>query len=99
MKKLTLNVLKGLLVLLFFTSTSIILSTAGVKTVSEVQANVTEAQVVDYLEEYGYEVVSAAPKSNSIADWTCHTIMNGKHYWTTVKVVGNNIIEHTDVPF
>ncbi len=99
MKKLGIKLVKGLVVIILFTGTSVVLSTTGVKTVNEAQASVSEAQVVGYLEEFGYQVVTAAPKQNTIADWICHTILNGKHYWTTVHVVGNNIVNHGDTNF
>ena len=98
MKKLSISLLKGLLVIVLFTGTSIVLHTTGVKTVSEAKAGVSEQEVVDYLEELGYTVISAAPKPNTVADWICHTILNGTHYWTTVHVQGNNIVGQTDVP-
>jgi hypothetical protein len=98
MKKLSTSLLKGLLVIVLFTGTSIVLYTSGVKTVSEAKAAVSEQEVVDYLEELGYTVVSACPKPNTIADWICHTILNGKHYWTTVHVTGTNITGHDNVP-
>lgn len=98
MKKLSTSLLKGLLVIILFTGTSIVLHTTGVKTVSEAKAAVSEQEVVDYLEELGYTVVSAAPKPNTIADWICNTILNGHHYSTTVIVQGTNIVGTCDSP-
>ncbi len=80
----------ALIVGLFF-GTMTILSTQGVKTVSEAQAAVSQEQVIDYLGEYGYEVVSANPKPNTIADWICETYQGSHHYWTTVHVSGTTI--------
>ena len=40
MKKITLNLVKGLLVIVLFTGVSVVLSTTGVQTVSEASAKV-----------------------------------------------------------
>ena len=71
MKKITLNLLKGLLVIVLFTGVSVVLSTTGVQTVSEVNAKVigapyqgaiqqaqrlTAAKVNQYLIDNGYDV-------------------------------------------
>ncbi|MGQ0827538.1 MAG: hypothetical protein ACT4ON_03980 [Bacteroidota bacterium] len=98
MKKLSKSLLKGLLVIILFTGGSIVLSTSGVKTVNEAQANVSEAEVIEYLEYCGYQVVSAAPKPNTISDWICDTWSDGNHNWTTVYVQGSSIVTHGDVP-
>lgn len=99
MKKLSKSLLKGLLVIVLFTAGSVVLSTTGVKTVNEAQANVCEAEIVEYLEYCGYQVVSASPKPNTISDWICETWSDGNHNWTTVHVSGTNIIGHDDVMY
>jgi len=99
MKKLNSSLVKGLLVIILFTVGSVVVSTTGVKTVNEAEANVGEAEVVEYLEECGYQVISAARKPNTISDWICHTYKASRHYWTTVHVSGNNLIGQTDVPY
>lgn len=96
MKTLSSNLLRAFVVIVLFTGGSIALSTTGIKTVNEAQARVTETQVIDYLEEYGYLVVSLAPKAGTVADWKAHTIKNGIHYWTTIRVCGNEINDHSD---
>jgi hypothetical protein len=105
MKKVFTNVLKGLLVIILFTGTSVVLFTSDVRTVSEAQAQegqshsqafVTEAQVIEYLEEYGYEVVSCSPKPNTIGNWVAHTILDGKHYHIVIAVSGNNIVGYSN---
>ncbi len=100
MKKLSINLLKSLFVILFITTSTIsLLPTAGAKTVSEFQANVNEPQVVDYLEEYSYEVIYCEPKSNSINDWVAVVIVDGQHYFVTIHIIGNNIVGHEVLPF
>ena len=96
MKNLASSLLKGLLVIVLFTGGSFVLSTTGVKTVNEAQAAVSEAQVIEYLEECGYQVISANPKPNTMEDWICHTIFNGEHRWTTVYVSGSCIVGNAD---
>lgn len=92
MKKLLVNLLKGLLVVILFTGTSVLLfSTADVKTVNEAQANVDETQVIDYLEECGYQVVGCSPKPNTVSDWMANVTLNGRNYQVVVHVSGNNI--------
>lgn len=99
MKTLLTNLLRALLVVILFTGTSVVLFTADVETVSEAQANVSEAEIVEYLEYCGYQVISADPKPNTISDWICHTYADGIHNWTTVYVSGNNIVGNENVPF
>lgn len=97
MKKLSSILLKGVIVIVLFIGGSVVLSTTtGVKTVNEAQASVSEAEVVMYLEELDYEVISADPKPNTVCDWICHTIRGGHHYWTTVYVSGGNIVDNQD---
>ena len=97
MKQIAKSILKGLLVIVLFTGGSVVLSTAGVKSVSEAKAAVTGDQVNDYLVGLGYEVLDMKEKAGS-EDWECHTYRNGVYYLTTVHVRGSEIIDHTDVP-
>ena len=98
MKKLVTNVLKGLLVIILFTGTSVVLFTTGVNTVNEAQANVSEAQVIEYLEECGFQVISCNPKANSMGDWVANTIFEGRHYPVVVHVSENGIVGHEIIP-
>jgi len=98
MKKLSKSVLKGLLVIVLFTAGSVVLSTSGVKTVNEAQANVCEAEIVDYLEYCGYQVISADPKPKSVSYWICQTHADGGNMLTTVYVSGTCIVGHDDRP-
>jgi len=77
----------------------VVLFTTDVKTVSEAQANVGEAEIVEYLEYSGYQVLSAKPKANTISDWECKTYADGQYFRTIVHVSGNNIIGHENVGF
>lgn len=76
MKKITLNLVKGLLVIVLFTGVSVVLSATGVQTVSEASAKVigapqgpagqsgqslTAAKVSQYLTSKGYDVYSVTP--------------------------------------
>jgi hypothetical protein len=99
MKKVSISLLKGLLIIVLFTGTSVVLSTVGVKTVSEAHAAVTETDVNNYLVAHGYYVVTLAPKSGTQYDWLSHTIKNGRHYWTTVHCTAGEIVGHEDVPY
>lgn len=99
MKNAVKLVLKGLFVIVLFTGLSITLSTVGVKSVSEAKAAASYQQVYQYLNNNGYTVVTLnRVKDQSSLDWISHTIKNGIHYWTTVHVLGNQIIDHTDIP-
>lgn len=99
MKNTAKLVLKGLLVIVLFTGSSLALSTVGVKSVSEAKAAVSYQQVYQYLVNRGYTVITLNPIDQSKgSNWIAHTILNGIHYWTTVHVSGNEIIVTTDVP-
>lgn len=99
MKNTAKLVLKGLLVIVLFTGSTIALSTIGVKSVSEAKASVSYEQVYKYLVSKGYEVITLDPISGSKGpDWIAHTIKNGIHYWTTVVVEGEQIVTTNDVP-
>lgn len=81
MKKITLNLLKGLLVIVLFTGGSVVLTATGVQTVSEANAktigdfngqaarqagpNVTAAAVYQYLQNKGYDVLTVTPLGRS----------------------------------
>ena len=96
MKQIAKNVLKGLLIIVLFTGGSIVLSTKGVKTISEASACVKAQDVIDYLEALGYHVVSLR-EIEGTENWSCHTILNGIHYNTTVIVEGDQIVTSTDI--
>ena len=99
MKTLFVNLLKGSLVIILFTGASVALYTAvDVRTVNEARANVDETQVIDYLEEYGYQVISCNHKPNTISDWTAAIIYEGHHYIANVHVSGDEIIGHEIIP-
>ena len=99
MKKVAKLVLKGLLVIVLFTGSSIALSTTGVKSVNEANA-ASYQQVYDYLKLRGYVVITLNPVSpDKGSNWIAHTVLNQVHYWTTVYVSPTGeIVGHTDVP-
>jgi hypothetical protein len=96
MKRISKAVLKGLLVVILFTGGSVILSTAGVKTVSEANA-ATYSQVYEYLVCNGYTVLTLDRKTGTQYDWVAHTIKNGSYYITTIYCTETSIITHGDV--
>jgi hypothetical protein len=92
--------IKGLLVIVLFTGTSVALSTAGVETVSEARAAVSYQQVNQYLVNRGYTVITLSPvgsSTNRTEDWVSHTVKNNVHYTTTVYVQGTEIVGSNDV--
>ena len=95
MKRICKSLFKVLLVVMLFTSTSVVLSTAGFKTVSEARAAVTSEDVIKYLTELGYTVIDMSPIEGT-ENWMGHTYINGKYYITTVHCEGDNIIDHED---
>jgi len=97
MKTLLTNLLRGLLVVILFTGTSVVLFTTDVKIVSEAQANVGEAEVIEYLEYCGYQVISVTPKENTISDWKAQVYADGVYSIVIVNVTGNNINGHENV--
>ncbi len=99
MKNTAKLVLKGLLVIVLFTSISISLSTSGVKIVNEAKAAVSYQQVYQYLVNGGYQVITLNPiVGHKGSSWIAHTIINQVHYSTTIHVSGNEIIGQTDIP-
>jgi hypothetical protein len=90
---------KGLLIIVLFTGSTIALSSAGVKTVSEANAAVSYEYVYQYLVNRGYQVITLNPAGGTYKteNWTAHTVRQGTHYTTTVFVSGNEIIQNTDV--
>lgn len=99
MKNTAKLVLKGLLVIVLFTGSSIALSSIGVKSVNEAKAAVTYQMAYQYLVNRGYTVVTLDPIAGTKGpNWIAHTIKNGVHYWTTVYTTGDSIVGHTDVP-
>ena len=99
MKQITKNLIKALLVVVFFTGSSIVLSTSGVKSVNEVKATeATYAQVYDYLVGNGYSVVTLGHKAFTEYDWISHTVKAGRNYSTTVYCDENGIVGHGDIP-
>jgi hypothetical protein len=97
MKQISKAVLKGLLVIVLFTGGSIVLSTTGVKTVSEANA-ATYSQVYNYLVAHGYQVNSLVPKQGTPYDWTANTLKNGISYITTVNCTETEVWGNSDVP-
>ena len=97
MKHISNILLKGLLVIVLFTSTTIVLYTAGVKTANEANASVSGQQVYQYLTGLGFHVYTLYPVQGT-EDWRGHTSKNGVDYTTTVHVVGSQIIDHEDIP-
>ena len=98
MKNTAKLVLKGLLVIVLFTGSSIALSTIGVKSVSEAKAAVSYQMAYQYLVNNGYTVVTLDPIAGTKGpNWIAHTIKNGVHYWTTIHTTGSEIIGHTDI--
>jgi hypothetical protein len=111
MKKITLNLVKGLLVIVLFTGVSVALSTTGVQTVSEAHAGVgsgavqgpagqagqvSAAAVNQYLVSRGYTVQSLTPICGSL-NWRAYTIAaNGTQYITTVFVQSSQILSSND---
>ena len=83
MKKITLNLVKGLLVIVLFTGVSVALSTTGVQTVSEAKAGgngagaggstqggVTASTVNQYLTAHAYSNVQSISVSSSSSSGT-----------------------------
>ncbi|MGZ4056993.1 MAG: hypothetical protein ACXVPU_07700 [Bacteroidia bacterium] len=97
MKRISKTFLKGLLIIVLFTSTSIVLNTSGVKTTNEANASVSQYQVYKYLVSLGYKVYDLTSIQGS-EDWQGHTSLNGVLYITTVHVQGGQIIDHEDIP-
>ncbi len=99
MKNTAKLVLKGLLVIVLFTGSTIALSSIGVKSVNEAKAAVSYQQVYTYLVNHGYTVITLEETFlRSDENWIAHTIKNGIHYWTTVIVEGSQIVTANDVP-
>ncbi len=103
MKNLAITLTKGLLIIVLFACTSVVLSTTGMKTGNEAKADaikeanvIGEQEIVEYLEEYGYQVVACAPKPNSLGDWHAIAILDGKYTFVVIYVVDNNIVGHAD---
>lgn len=97
MKRISRILLKGLLVIVLFTSTSIVLSTAGVKTTNEAFASVSKYQVYQYLVANGYCVYDLTSVQGT-ENWVGHTYKGGVYYITTVHVKDSQIIDHEDIP-
>lgn len=99
MKNTAKFLIKGLLVIVLFTCSSLAFSTVGVKSVSEAKAAVSYQQVYQYLVNRGYTVITLNPiDQGKSSNWIAHTILNGAHYLTTVYVSGNEIIGVGDMP-
>jgi hypothetical protein len=96
--KRSFNILiKGLLVIVLFTGTTIALSSAGVKTVNEAKAAVSYDFVYNYLVNHGYQVLTLAATKGT-ADWDAQTYKNGTFYYTHVYVQGSAIVGQVDTP-
>lgn len=99
MKNTAKLVLKGLLVIVLFTGSSLALSSIGVKTVSEAKAAISYQEVYQYLVNNGYTVLALKETADKTdEDWIAHTFLNDVEYMTTVHVSGGQIIVTTDVP-
>ena len=91
--------IKGLFIIVLFTGSTIVLSAAGVKTVNEANAAVSNQQVNQYLMERGYQVISLAPVTGyKTEDWTAQTVLNGVRYNTIVHVSGTQIVDIGNTP-
>ena len=78
MKNAAKLVLKGLLVIVLFTGSTIALSTSGVKSVNEAKAAVSYQQAYQYLVNHGYTVITLEETYlRSDENWIAHTILNG----------------------
>ena len=99
MKNTAKLVLKGLLIIVLFTGSSIALSSIGVKSVSEARADVSYQQVNQYLVNRGYVVITLNPINNTRgSNWTAHTVLNGVNYTTIVYVSGSEIVGVDSTP-
>ncbi len=111
MKKITLNLVKGLLVIVLFTGVSVALSTTGVQTVSEAKAGantgagtgqggygqVSAGTVNQYLVSHGYTVQSLSPICGS-NNWRSYTTgANGAQYITTIYVQSSQVVGSSDI--
>ena len=101
MKHLLKNLIKGLLVIVLFTGSTIALTSAGVKTVSEANATtcqVTTQQVWNYLTNHGYIVYSVVLISGT-NNFACTTQLQGVNYNTTVYTDGiSKVVEVISTP-
>lgn len=111
MKKITLNLFKGLLVIVLFTGVSVAVSTTGVQTVSEAHAGggynpasssgqagqVSASNVNQYLINHGYSVQSLCPITGT-GNWQAYTVnSNGVQVRTIVYTQGSQIISSGDI--
>jgi len=99
MKNLKNTLLKGLLIMTFFSGISVGLTSTGVNIINEAHAAVSYKQVNQYLVANGYQVITLNPVGGNSENWIAHTVKNNVHYWTTVIVQGSNIIGVLDVIF
>lgn len=96
MKHIAKSVLKAFLIIVLFTGGSVVLSSAGLKTVNVANA-VTCNQVYEYLVSRGYTVITLEPKAGTKYDWTARTIKNNVNYCTTIFCTETSIIGNQDV--
>jgi hypothetical protein len=113
MKKITLNLVKGLLVIVLFTGVSVALSTTGVQTVSEAHAGVgngalqgpagqagqvSAAAVNQYLVSRGYTIQSLNPICGS-TNWQAYvTNANGVQTKVIVYTQSTQIVASQELP-
>lgn len=97
MKQFSKTIIKGLFVIVLFTTGSVALSTSGAKTVNTASAAVGYNQVYEYLISKGYIVNNMAPDPGSKYNWIASTTLNGKNYRTTVYCNSDQIIGNADV--
>lgn len=92
------TITRVMLVLMLTMGGSTVLETQNVQTVNQAHAAVGEGQIISYLTNRGYTVLSAN-KVQGNDDWICETRygITEEPYMTTVHVLVNNIIGHEDV--
>ena len=98
MKHISKTLLKGLFVIVLFTTGSVVLSTTtGVQTVNTASASIGYNQVYEYLTSKGYTVFTLCPDPGTKFNWIAQTTINGVHYNTTITCTSSEIIGNNDV--
>ena len=97
MKQFSKTLIKGLLVIVLFTTRSVVLSTSGAKTVNAASAAIGYNQVYEYLVSKGYTVSSLTQDTTSKYNWIAHTTLGGRNYCTTIYCTSDQIIGNADV--
>ncbi|MCW3082708.1 MAG: hypothetical protein JWP12_74 [Bacteroidetes bacterium] len=100
MKQISKTLLKGLFVIVLFTTGSVVLSTAtGVPTVNAASASIGYNQVYEYLASKGYTVFTLNQDPGTKFNWVAQTSINGIHYNTTIYCTSTEIVGNADVIF